>query len=199
MKNAISETIGLLPPQSRVGIMTFGEYVSIYDLYCCSESILSVNEDISANFVPVSVVFRSQSSPEEFRKFLDLPPVKIDNNIPLPFLSSSTGMARYFVPFSVVEFSLMSILNSIKSDGKNPEGSMKRQPNCFGLAFDIASTLMECCCYRTGGRLFAFIGAPCTVGPGIITDLNGPKRMRTHYDLENDTSCIGISTEAKKV
>ena len=73
-----------------------------------------------------------------------------------------------------------------------------RPARCTGVALSTAVALFEVNFANVGGRVMLFTGGPCTVGPGqmVATDLSEP--MRSHHDLEKETSNTKFVKKASK-
>jgi len=85
------------------------------------------------------------------------------------------------------EFAISSVLGELKKDPW-PVDIANRPQRATGVAISIATSLVETAFPNTGCRVQLFTSGPCTVGPGQIVSLELKEPMRSHHDIEKETS-----------
>jgi len=73
-----------------------------------------------------------------------------------------------------------------------------RAARCTGVALSAAVGLLESNFANTGARVMLFTGGPCTVGPGQMVGRELSEPMRSHHDLEKETSNTKYVKKASK-
>ena len=56
----------------------------------------------------------------------------------------------------------------------------ERPSRATGAAVGAAVGVLEACVPGTGGRVMAFVGGPCTRGPGAVVGPSKAEALRTH-------------------
>jgi protein transport protein SEC23 len=168
LKESVIVSLGLLPPQSLVGLISFGTMVQVHELgYSeCSKSF----------------VFRAKEyTPKQILEMLNLSPAAVRPGQPASFL-------RFLQPISQCEVSLTSLLENLPRDAW-PVANDKRALRATGTAISVAVGLLEACFpAQTGSRVMSFLGGACTSGPGEIVGPELREALRSHNDLEKDTA-----------
>ena len=108
-----------------------------------------------------------------------------------------SAAARFLLPVAEAEFAISNVLAELRMDPWPLEAG-HRPARCTGVALSTAVALFEGNFANAGGRVMLFTGGPCTVGPGqmVATDLSEP--MRSHHDLEKETSNTKFVKKASK-
>jgi protein transport protein SEC23 len=177
LKESISSSLSLLPPTALVGIMTYGTTVAIHDL------------SAPAN-LPRSFVFKGTK---------DYDANTIASLLSIPVLGSQTPamgggqqqgppqVQRFLKPVSEVGYGVLQILKDMVHDPW-PRANDQRPARCTGAALSIATSVLERCVGRVGGRILLFMGGPCTVGPGQVVNRPLVETMRSHLDIQKDNA-----------
>ncbi|KAF4618445.1 hypothetical protein D9613_009986 [Agrocybe pediades] len=161
LRDTIILGFSLLPPQSLAQLHEIG-----YGQ--CSKSYVFHGE--------------KEYSTEQIEQMLGLGIQRsLNGTSPLP------GPSRFFLPLEECEFQMIGLLQSLTKDPW-PVGRDKRPHRCTGVALDVAIGLLECTCPGSGARIILFAGGPTTSGPGLIVSNELREPIRTHNDLDRETS-----------
>ena len=79
---------------------------------------------------------------------------------------------------------------------KWPKKTGERFLRCTGAAINCALALGQGFSV-SGVQILAFLGGPCTFGPGKMAEISMATLMRSHVDLEKDSDKILLWTKAK--
>eukprot|EP00727_Mastigamoeba_balamuthi_P007910 m51a1_g374 Sec23B (743) ;mRNA; r:638211-640770 len=153
LKDAVSRAVSLLPANTRVALVSFGEHVRVHDLRSADAA--------AAYAFQGSCLY----GPRRAHDLLGLP------------LSS----ARFVVALRECEFALSARLDELAADAPPPAG--QRAPNATGLALSVVCGLLDGACRNVGARAMFFVGAPCTTGPGTVVGADVRELMRSHHAL----------------
>ncbi len=181
LADSLTQAMNLLPPESRVGLITFGTNVSVYDL--ASENIAK------------SYVFRGnrEYAPGRVAELLGcthrapnaVAPDPSGQHQPQAALPSGPGqevLERFLLPVSECSFVVESILDDLRKDPW-PVPNDKRVARATGCALSVATSLLHIAIPRGGARVMLFTGGPCTSGPGAVVSRLKEDAMRSHADL----------------
>ncbi|KAF9568639.1 copii coat protein [Agrocybe pediades] len=169
LRDTIILGFSLLPPQFLVGLVTYGT-AQLHEIGYgpCSKSYVFHGE--------------KEYSTEQIEQMLGLGIQRsLNGTSPLP------GPSRFFLPLEECEFQMTGLLQSLTKDPW-PVGRDKRPHRCTGVALDVAIGLLECTCPGSGARIILFAGGPTTSGPGLIVSNELREPIRTHNDLDRETS-----------
>ncbi|CBH13390.1 protein transport protein sec23, putative [Trypanosoma brucei gambiense DAL972] len=175
LKCNIQRCLNWLPPQSLIGLVSFGARVSVWDL---SGSSLSRCYSIRGDRAYTTA---------ELGNMLQL-------NDGLP------ARGRFLVPLEECEFTLTTSIEGLQChDGVTPVN--KRPLRATGTAVSAAVRLLEAlpevpvkkemsgaapagvAPVRKAGRVLLFTGGPCTRGPGTVVSIEKESMMRFHRDI----------------
>ncbi|KAI1285564.1 Protein transport protein Sec23A [Halotydeus destructor] len=184
LKSTIQMSLSLLPPDSLVGLITFGRIVSLWEL---NESYLKsfvfqgakdytskqMHEWLGISLVGAQTHQPQQAMPQQARG--GQPHVPKNN------------ASKFFQPISVCDSALTDIIEQLSRDPW-PISQGKRSLRATGSALSIAINLLETAYPNSGARVMLFVGGPCTVGPGIIIDDELKNTIRSHHDIEKDNA-----------
>lgn len=168
MKDAVEEAVGLIPEDTRVGLVTFGSDVSVHDL-----------SGAGGASCPLAFVFNGE---------VDLSPVKARRMLGFSEGSQHAWQRqqrqlRFVAPVGECEFALATVLEGVRSERGNE--SVLRPNVATGVAAAAVCGLIEGACGESGGagRAMFLIGSPCTKGPGKVVGRHGP--MRSHREISS--------------
>jgi len=174
LKESITQSLSLLPPQALVGLITYGTMTHVHEL--------------GNNECPKSVVFRGgkEYTSTQIQSFLGL---SSSNNIRQPG-NPGKGIApansRFFMPVQQCEFTISNIIEQLQRDPW-PIKPEHRPLRCTGAALAVASGLLEACFQNAGSRIMLFSGGPCTEGPGMVVGPELREPIRSHNDLVKES------------
>ncbi len=168
LKDSLLMVLDLLPPESIVGLVTFGSTIQVYELgfeAMPKAHVFSGERDIAADKV---------------RAFLGLGAPRAAAGQPV-----SAANNAFLRPYGQCKAHLESILEELQRDPA-PVGSGKRPKRATGVALSVAIGVMEASCAHSSGRVMLFTGGPCNVGPGSVTTEQLTDMMRSHHDITKD-------------
>lgn len=169
LKDALQQTLNLLPEDSFVGLITFGALVNVHE--------------IGFSDCPKSYVFRGEKdyTSQKVQDMLGVSLMRGQNQ-----RNKSSAIGRYFLPVSECTFVLEQVLEDLQKDPWpcQPEDRVQR---CTGTALTVAISLLEAATGRQGSRLMLFIAGPPTIGTGSIVGRSKRKEnIRSHIDLQKN-------------
>ncbi|XP_073013046.1 protein transport protein SEC23 G [Typha latifolia] len=167
LKNEILHILAELPENALVGLVSFGAMVWVHDLGLSEYSR-----------VMVFAGDRELSS----EKIQELMGVFHPQHTKLGGLRS-TEKQSFLLPVSECEFNVTTAIEELNSTSDCLRGH--RPLRATGAAISTAVSLLEGRSPATGGRVMVFTSGPATIGPGMITETDLSKAIRTHRDLIN--------------
>ncbi|KAI5055920.1 hypothetical protein GOP47_0029441 [Adiantum capillus-veneris] len=181
VKTALKQAIELLPEHALVGLITFGTQIQVHELGCTE--------------MPKSYIFRGSKDikKEAILDQLGLSPsqrsFQAKGQQPNGVHEGTfvSGVTRFLLPQDECEYHLGSLLEDLQRDAW-PVQSAQRPMRCTGVALTVASGLLGACVPGTGARIMAFLGGPCTDGPGAIISKELSDPIRSHKDLDKDAA-----------
>jgi protein transport protein SEC23 len=174
LRDALRQTLNLLPEESLVGLITFGTLVQVHELGFAD--------------LPKSYVFRGDKEypPQKVQEMLSVTPTRAGlatggpGSGPIPGRQPAVG--RFLLPVAECTFALEQVLEDLQKDPW-PCQADERVQRCTGAALSVALGLLEASVPKQGSRLMLFIAGPPTVGQGIIVNRSKKENIRSHLDL----------------
>jgi len=169
LKDTLLQSLGFLPDEALVGLITFGSMVNVHELGFSEASrsyVFRGNKDIPS---------------DRIHALLGLPPANRQGNQPQQ--GAAPGAERFLLPVSECPLVLDSILGDLTRDPW-PVSQGERPKRCTGVALSVAVGMLEKLWNRRGARIMMFIGGPPTVGPGAVAKLGRDTALRSHTDLQ---------------
>lgn len=176
LKSSLTQSLALLPENALVGLITFGTNVQVYELgfaECAKSFVFRGSKEYSMTQLQEMLSIRAATPPRG------------------PIAN------KFIQPLSECQFSLEAILEQSLIDPW-PIKPSSRPARCTGTALSIAVSLMELLYKGCSGRIMLFVGGPATVGPGQVVVMDLAVAMRSHSDIEKDTSAAGMVKPATK-
>ncbi|RNF20675.1 putative protein transport protein Sec23 [Trypanosoma conorhini] len=179
LKQNILRCLNWLPPQSLVGLISFGARTSVWEL---GTSTLTRCYSLRGE---------RQYEPAELSAML-----QVTDAMPV--------QGRFLAPLEDCEFVLTTLIEELQCDDSVTPGN-KRPLRTTGTAVSVAVRLLELLYEKPAakaakaaaassapavkaGRLLLFTGGPCTRGPGTVVGIEKEKMMRFHRDIiDGDT------------
>ncbi|OHS99228.1 Protein transport protein sec23-1 [Tritrichomonas foetus] len=159
LKTLLLQAIGILPHNTLVGFITFGNLINLHELRFSE--------------YPHSYVFNGTKTytPQQIKKYLSI--------------GSPNGkiMNKLIIPMSEAEQMLTSIIDNLEMNQCFVEKG-KRAQRCTGAALHLAVTIIETINLRSNAQILLFTGGPVTRGPGTMADLDRKVIVRQHRDIE---------------
>lgn len=165
--DSIQQALNSLPPNSRVGLITYGVNVNVYEL--SSESIAKAY-----------ILRGNREYPPQ--KVTEMLGCTAGQNTPPP---SEQMLSRFLLPLSECSLTVSSILDDLSKDPW-PISADKRPARCTGTALSVATSLLYTALPRQGARTLLFTAGPCTSGPGAIVSRLKEEDIRSHQDLQKN-------------
>lgn len=196
LKDSLMQTMDLLPRSARIGIITFGSVVQVYDL--------------SFKACMKSSIFKGTANPtiEKVSQALGLQMMLGSSNTQNSSMSAGAAMSSaggkamptqtsnpYLVSLEEGEDSIQSILEQIHRD-PTPVKNDHRPLRSTGVAMSVAISLLELTCSGVGARIMSFMGGACTQGPGMVVTHELKEALRSHHDLNKEKAPY-VSTAMK--
>lgn len=178
LKDSLTMSLSLLPPNALIGLITFGKMVQVHELSSsegCSKSyVFRGTKDFTAKQVQEMLGIgrggpTGPVNPQQ-PKGAPIPPAN-----------------RFLQPVHKCDMALTDLLNELQRDPwPVPQG--KRALRSTGAALSIAVGLLECTYPNTGARIMCFVGGPCSQGPGQVVDDELKHPIRSHHDIHKDNA-----------
>eukprot|EP01080_Neovahlkampfia_damariscottae_P005477 gene5477-9295_t len=175
--DSILQTLDSIPPNSVVGLVTFGATVQVYELNyakCTKAYVFRGDKEPTIDQVQEQLGLRktlqTQTQQQQQPKLLN-PQTAINS--------------RFLIPLEDCEATLTTILQDLQVDPW-PVKEKTRAKRCTGVAMSIAASMLEIGYTHFGARMINFIGGPCTLGPGTVVSTDLKEQMRFHNDLRSD-------------
>ncbi len=171
LKDALQQTLNLLPEDALVGLISFGTLVHVHEL--------------GFSECPKSYVFRGEKdyTIQKVQELLAISPLRSGQPATfgsLPGKTPATG--RFLMPVGECMFTLEQILEDMQRDPW-PCQPDERVQRCTGTALAIAMSLLESAVPRQGSRILLFTAGPPTVGNGAIVGRSKKDNIRSHIDI----------------
>ena len=180
LRDALQQTLNLLPEDALVGLITFGTLVHVHE--------------IGFGECPKSYVFRGEKEylPQKVQDMLGIAPTR-GGLAPMsgPGAPSSSGnnrqpaIGRFLLPVAESTFALETVLEDLQKDPW-PCQPDERVQRSTGTALSVALGLLESSVPRQGSRIMMFIAGPPTVGGGAIVTRSKKDNIRSHLDLQKN-------------
>lgn len=178
LKDSLMQVLDLLPRNARIGVITSGSMVQVYDL--------------SFKACTKSCIFRGNANPTLAKVVQSL-------GIHMP---STTGTAQagnpaaaqqgsrgvpnpYIISLEEGEDAIQGVLEQIHRD-PTPVKNDHRPLRSTGVAVSVAISLLEATCNGQGARIMTFMGGACTQGPGLVVTPELKEALRSHHDLNKE-------------
>jgi protein transport protein SEC23 len=175
LRDALQQTLNLLPEDALVGLITFGTLVHVHEL--------------GFTDCPKSYVFQGEKDypPQKVWDMLGVAPMRAG-----PGAAQGMGIAgapikqpalgRFLLPVNECMFALEQVLEDLQKDPW-PCPQDERVQRCTGTALTVAMGLLESSMPRQGSRVMMFIAGPPTIGAGVIVNRSKKESIRSHNDL----------------
>ncbi|XP_073816222.1 transport protein Sec23 isoform X2 [Musca autumnalis] len=193
LKDSLQMSLSLLPPNALVGLITFGKMIQVHELGAegCSKSyVFRGTKDLTAKQVQemLGIGRTNAGGPPGAPVGPGGQPMPGQQ----PRMPGAPGQHaavppanRFLQPISKCDIALGDLLSELQRDPwPVPQG--KRYLRSTGAAMAIAVGLLECTYPNTGARIMAFVGGPCSQGPGQVVDDELKHPIRSHHDIHKD-------------
>lgn len=173
LADSLQQALNLIPPDSLVGLITFGTNVSVYEL--------------SSETIAKSYIFRGnrEYAPGRVGELLGCtrrPTQQQQQQQQQGFSPGQEVLERFLLPVSDCSIVVESILDDLSKDPW-PVPPDKRTARATGCALSVATSLLHLAIPRRGSRIMLFTSGPCTSGPGAVVSRQRDEDIRSHADL----------------
>ncbi|KAJ6744442.1 PROTEIN TRANSPORT PROTEIN SEC23 [Salix purpurea] len=185
-KSEVKRAIGLLPENAMVGFVSFGTQVQVHELGFSDMSKVYVfrgTKEISKDQIMEQLGIGGAGRRNVPGGAVGVGGYQQQRGMPM----QNSGVTRFLLPASDCEFTLNSLLDELQPD-QWPVAPGSRASRCTGVALSVAAGLLGACLPRTGARIVALVGGPCTEGPGTIISKDMSDPVRSHKDLDKDAA-----------
>eukprot|EP00457_Paulinella_chromatophora_P001779 gb/GEZN01001781.1/.p1 GENE.gb/GEZN01001781.1/~~gb/GEZN01001781.1/.p1 ORF type:complete len:747 (+),score=118.53 gb/GEZN01001781.1/:81-2321(+) len=163
LREAIQQSLMLMPESAKVGLITFGRHVQIHEL--------------GFEFCPKAYVIQAKDyKPQDMANLLGLSHKISDKG-------ESKNVDRFLLPVADCDTQLNTVLDELSRDSWPHKGN-QRPSRCTGSALNTAIGLLEATSKGTTARIMLFVGGPCTIGPGMVVSTDRSETLRSHMDLQ---------------
>lgn len=179
LKESLVMSLSLLPPESLVGLITFGTTVQLHELGvegCTKSFVFRGTKEYDTATLQKMLGLTAGGGMGAQRQQAGTAPAQ-----------AQQGASRFLQPVEECDMSLTDIIEELQHDPW-PIGAGKRPLRSTGAALSVAVGLMEAAFPSTGGRIMLFAGGPCTQGPGIVTTNDLKDTIRSHHDTERENT-----------
>eukprot|EP00928_Gymnodinium_smaydae_P053280 TRINITY_DN3730_c0_g3_i1.p1 TRINITY_DN3730_c0_g3~~TRINITY_DN3730_c0_g3_i1.p1 ORF type:complete len:787 (-),score=178.75 TRINITY_DN3730_c0_g3_i1:124-2391(-) len=179
-KDSLQQSLAMMPQNALVGFITFGAMCYVHEL--------------GSNVLPKAYAFRGGKEYTAQNVAYQLG-FAMKND---PRAAMGPAAARRFLqPVSECEFTLNSLLDDLSRDAW-PIGHDRRPFRCTGAALSVAIGLLEATFPQSAARVMLLVGGACNVGPGMVVGEELAETIRSHLDLQKDTSNARYTKKALK-
>jgi protein transport protein SEC23 len=173
LRDALQQTLNLLPEEALVGLVTFGTLVHVHELGFteCSKSY----------------VFRGDRDypTQKVQDMLGVVPMRGGQRMGVQqqqMTGRTPAVGRFLMPVGECTFALEQVLEDLQRDPW-PCQQEERVQRCTGTALSVAIGLLESSVPRQGSRIMTFVAGPPTSGQGAIVARSKKTDIRSHLDL----------------
>lgn len=177
LKDSLMQVLDLLPNNARIGIITSGSVVQVYDL--------------SFRACTKSCIFRGTANPtlEKVTQSLGIHTASVTPGAAGAGKPEAQGPRAvpnpYIVSLEEGEDAIQGVLEHIHRD-PTPVKNDHRPLRSTGVAVSVAISLLESTCGGQGARIMTFMGGACTQGPGLVVSPELKEALRSHHDLNKE-------------
>ena len=193
LKDSLEQVLQLLSstaPNALLGLITFGTTVQVHELgyeHCAKSYTFKSSKELTTQQLHELLGLSGSAGGGKGGGSRGAPKLE----------PGRTAAGRFLLPIAEAEFAISSVLGELKKDPW-PVQSDQRAARCTGVAMSIAVALLEGSFPNTGARVQLFCGGPCTVGPGQMVGKSLADPIRSHHDIEKETSSIKFTKKAQK-
>ncbi|GMM35742.1 GTPase-activating protein [Saccharomycopsis crataegensis] len=183
LKDSILASLGILPENSLICLMTFGKHVNIYELTSNNTNSITCHSFNGEKLYAL----------REVRDKLGL----LSSDLRSPKLGENKQHigSKFFQPLQHCEFQIQLILDNLLQDSFKYSSTKQRKLRSTGSCLSFAFNLLELCFPKTGVEILAFLSGPCNYGKfGKITSDQLKDHLRSHKDIQNGNKNYQVSS-----
>lgn len=178
LKESLLLSLSLLPPDTLVGCVTFGQLVKVHEL-------------AHLGLISRSFVFQGGKdyTGEQVKEMLGLTKTSAAASS-VTSVTSSPHLSRFFLPQSQAEIALQGMFERLQKDPFFVQSTLddRRPLRASGVAWNVAVSLLEGVAFNHGARIMCFTSGPCTIGPGMIVGPELREGLRSHHAINTGTA-----------
>lgn len=178
LRDVLQGLIALLPPDTIIGLITYGTVVNVHEL--------GFNQCVKTHVFRGTKVVAQKDLFQHVRADTGPVPRLAGAKAPGVPASNLETAHRFVARLGDCENVLNLILAGLQKDSW-PLTTDNRASRCTGAALSAAVSMMEIAGHERGGRIHLFAGGVCTIGPGQIVGSNMSESIRQHQDLQKET------------
>ncbi|OQR77519.1 protein transport protein Sec23A-like [Tropilaelaps mercedesae] len=194
LKEALQLSLSLMPPNSLVGLITFGKMVHVHELAgegVAKSFVFRGTKDLAAKQIQdMLAIGKTMSTPQGAQQQQPQPRPGMPGMPGVPPQQQNQSFppaSRFLQPVQKCDLVLTDLLDSMQKDPW-PVGQGKRPLRSTGVALSIGVGLLEAAFPNTGARVMLFTGGACTQGPGMIVSDELKMTIRSHHDIQKDAA-----------
>jgi len=188
VKDSLLLSLTLLPEGAQVGLIVFGPTVQVFELgfgHCPKSYVFNGNKELTTKQIQ-QLLGLGPSNQSYGAPVTTQQPASAANQRRPPSSAVPAPQKRFIMPLSECERTLESILEELHRD-PHPVKPEHRPLRSTGVAFAVAAGLLDSYVGQ-GARILAFLGGPCTQGPGLVVGDLLKEPIRAHHDLQKDSA-----------
>jgi len=209
LRETLIMSLSLLPPDSLIGLITFGKMVQVHEIGCdgiAKSYVFRGTKDFSAKQVQdmLGLGKPAAGTGAQPANFGHPGMQQQPGNVGPPGApsgpmgaqmgpgagrgpGSSVPPSRFLQQVQKCDMYLTDLLGELQRDPwPIPQG--KRPLRSTGAALSIAVGLLECAFPNTGARIMLFAGGACSQGPGMVVNDDLKQPIRSHHDIDKDNA-----------
>lgn len=178
LKDSLMQVLDILPRNARIGVITSGSMVQVYDMSfrtCTKSSIFRGTANPTFEKVVQTLGIHLPSSTGSAQAGNPAMAQQGPRNVPNP----------YIISLEEGEDAIQGVLEHIHRD-PTPVKNDHRPLRSTGVAVSVAISLLEATCKDQGARIMTFMGGACTQGPGLVVTAELKEALRSHHDLNKE-------------
>jgi protein transport protein SEC23 len=192
LKDTLVVSLGLLPPNALVGLVTFGTMVQVHDLGAEVNRSYIFRGDKEYTEAQVAEMVGRQRLPPQPQ-----PGAAGAAGAAFGFGAAANLLTRFFLPVEDIEFQLTLILENLSADPWSVAHG-DRPLRSTGLALNVCASLLGATFPGFGARIMLFLAGPGTLAPGLIVGPKLKEPIRLHSDIDKDNAVAKHYKKAAK-
>jgi len=168
LKSSITNTTAMLPPDSLVGLITYGKHVQVHVL---------ASEGMRKQFVFPGDKEQTAKTVQEHL------------GVGLKSGGAHAGVQanRFVMRVGDCDVLLADIVSDLRRDPW-PTHVKHRALRSTGAALAVAVSILEACYPNCGARVLTMMGGACSHGPGMVVDDDLRNPIRSHHDIDKEAA-----------
>lgn len=191
LKESLQTSLSLLPPESYVGLITFGRMIQVHELGCQGISrsyVFKGTKEVSPRQIQdiLGMTLGRPQGPGGQHPVQQTGPAK--GGAPaMPGGAGAASVNKFLQPLKSCDMFINDLIDDIQADPwPVPQGH--RHQRATGTALSVAIGLIEVCFPNTGARVLTFLGGACNNGPGSVVGEELKNPIRSWHDIKEDNA-----------